>query len=64
MPEHTPHIGAARDQAIANIYAQIANMQFSSADDALDAAVAVHKLSEATMDDISISYYEAAEPPQ
>lgn len=47
----------ARTEAIANIYRQLADMQFTTADDAYDAALAIAKLSEAESgpDDVSIT---------
>lgn len=48
MTQHTPpSIEVARTAAIANIYKQIGEMQFTCADDALDAANAMVRLSEA-----------------
>lgn len=64
MTQHAPpSIDVARHAAIANIYQQISEMQFTCADDALDAANAMLRLSEATMDDIPPAYYEPVEPP-
>lgn len=48
MTQHTPpSIEVARTQAIANVYAQLGTMHFTTADDALDAAAAILRLGEA-----------------
>lgn len=64
MDSHVPSsVEVARTEAIANIYRQLGSMQFTTADDAYDAALAVAKLSEAglTTGDVTIALVQT--PP-